>query len=91
MNFLFYVLVSIRLDTSVEDEVEVMVAFTDMTPADEETVNLPVVNDYHGAVNLDAAHVLPVLVLVVDNNGGGNPPFIGPHLPPVIDVNINPF
>jgi hypothetical protein len=35
--------------------------------------------------------VLPVLVLVVDNNGGGNPPFIGPHLPPVIDVNINPF
>tara|TARA_Y100000780_G_C13568035_1_gene371752 strand:+ start:268 stop:468 length:201 start_codon:yes stop_codon:yes gene_type:complete len=46
MNFLFYVLVSIRLDASVEDEVEVMVAFTDMTPADEETVNLPVVNDY---------------------------------------------
>jgi hypothetical protein len=48
MNFLFYVLVSIRLDVPVEDEVEVMVAFTDMNPADDENVNLPVVNDCLG-------------------------------------------
>jgi len=36
MNFLFYVLVSARLDAPVEDEVEVMVAFMNMTPGDEE-------------------------------------------------------